>query len=280
MSNIVQDQSVKLNHVQSVIFDWAGTIVDFGSFAPTTIFIAAFKAQYDFTISLAEARVPMGLGKWDHIKAVSALPDVAARWQAQFGTVISTADIDAIYQTFMPLQIAKVGEHADPIPHALDVVNGLKQQGIKIGSCSGYPRVVMDKLIPIAAAKGYVPDCVVATDDVPAGGRPAPYMVLKNVIDMAVTDVGACIKVDDSVPGIEEGHNAGMWTVGLLLSGNEAGLTLAEYLAADAATLHQAREKARDRFTPFHAHYLIDTIADLPQVVADIDARLAAGERP
>ena len=280
MSNIVQDQSVKLNHVQSVIFDWAGTIVDFGSFAPTTIFIAAFKAQYDFDISLAEARVPMGLGKWDHIKVVSELPAVAARWQAQFGTVISKADIDAIYETFMPLQIAKVGEHADPIPHALDVVNGLKQQGVKIGSCSGYPRVVMDKLIPIAAEKGYLPDCVVATDDLAAGGRPAPYMVLKNVIDMAVTDVGACIKVDDSVPGIEEGHNAGMWTVGLLLSGNEAGLTLAEYLAADEATLHQAREKARDRFTPFNAHYLIDTIADLPQVVADIDARLAAGERP
>ena len=280
MSNIVQDQSVKLNHVQSVIFDWAGTIVDFGSFAPTTIFIAAFKAQYDFDISLAEARVPMGLGKWDHIKAVSELPDVAARWLAQFGTMISTADIDAIYETFMPLQIAKVGEHADPIPHALDVVNGLKKQGVKIGSCSGYPRVVMDKLIPIAAEKGYVPDCVVATDDVPAGGRPAPYMVLKNVIELAVTDVGACIKVDDSVPGIEEGHNAGMWTVGLLLSGNEAGLTLAEYLAADEVTLQQSREKARERFTPFNAHYLIDTIADLPQVVADIDARLAAGERP
>ncbi|SGY81657.1 Phosphonoacetaldehyde hydrolase-Phosphonoacetaldehyde phosphonohydrolase [Moritella viscosa] len=280
MSNIVKDQSVKLNHVQSVIFDWAGTIVDFGSFAPTTIFIAAFKSQYDFDISLAEARVPMGLGKWDHIKAVSELPDVAARWKAQFGSMIRTADIDAIYETFMPLQIAKVGEHADPIPHALDVVNDLKQQGVKIGSCSGYPRVVMDKLIPVAAAKGYVPDCVVATDDLPAGGRPAPHMVLKNVIDMAVTDVGACIKVDDSVPGIEEGHNAGMWTVGLLLSGNEAGLTLEEYLAADEATLHLSREKARDRFTPFNAHYLIDTIAELPQVVADIDARLAAGERP
>ena len=73
---------------------------------------------------------------------------------------------------------------------------------------------------------------------------------------------------------------AGRWTLCLLLSGNEAGLTLEEYLAADEATLHLSREKARDRFTPFHAHYLIDTIAELPQVVADIDARLAAGERP
>ncbi|MGB7996010.1 MAG: phosphonoacetaldehyde hydrolase, partial [Photobacterium halotolerans] len=62
--------------VEAVIFDWAGTVVDFGSFAPTTIFVEAFKREYDFDISLAEARVPMGLGKWDHIKAVGELPDV------------------------------------------------------------------------------------------------------------------------------------------------------------------------------------------------------------
>lgn len=266
--------------VQAVIFDWAGTVVDFGSFAPTTIFIAAFKARYDFDISLAEARVPMGLGKWDHIKAVSELPEVAARWKAQFGRTMTKEDIDAIYETFMPLQIAKVAEHAGPIPHALEVVDVLRSRGLKIGSCSGYPRVVLDELIPAAAAKGYRPDCVVATDDLPAGGRPGPFMALKNVVDLAVTDVGACIKVDDSVPGISEGHNAGMWTVGLLLSGNEAGFTLAEYMAADEACIAAARAKARARFAPFNAHYLIDTIADLPQVVMDIEQRLANGERP
>ncbi|MCV6005890.1 phosphonoacetaldehyde hydrolase, partial [Escherichia coli] len=27
--------------IQAVIFDWAGTIVDFGSFAPTSIFVEA-----------------------------------------------------------------------------------------------------------------------------------------------------------------------------------------------------------------------------------------------
>ncbi|MGR5542794.1 HAD-IA family hydrolase, partial [Vibrio campbellii] len=79
----------------------------------------------------------------------------------------------------------------------------------------------------------------------PQGGRPAPFMALKNVIELGVTNVAACIKVDDAVPGIEEGHNAGMWTVGLLLSGNEAGLTFEEYQAADEATLTAAREKAR-----------------------------------
>ena len=117
--------------IQAVIFDWAGTIVDFGSFAPTTIFVEAFQQGFDFEISLDEARVPMGLGKWDHIQAVGRLPDVAQRWEQQMGRAMSSADIDAIYAAFMPLQIAKVADHAAPIPHAIEVVNALKQRGIK-----------------------------------------------------------------------------------------------------------------------------------------------------
>ncbi|GEA61101.1 phosphonoacetaldehyde hydrolase [Vibrio comitans] len=269
-----------LSPIQAVIFDWAGTIVDFGSFAPTSIFVEAFKREYDFDLTLEEAREPMGLGKWDHIQAVGRIPSVDARWVERFGQPMGTQDIDNIYQTFMPLQKAKVADHAAPIPHALDVIQGLKDKNIKIGSCSGYPRQVMDILIAAASDYGYQPDCVVATDDLPQGGRPAPFMALKNVIELGVSDVRTCIKVDDAAPGIDEGHNAGMWTVGLLLSGNEAGLTLQEYLDADEATLQAGRDKARAKLEKSNPHYLIDTIADFPEVIADIERRLMAGERP
>ncbi|WP_428447658.1 phosphonoacetaldehyde hydrolase [Photobacterium nomapromontoriensis] len=267
-------------YIQAVILDWAGTVVDFGSFAPTTIFVEAFRREYDFDISLAEARVPMGLGKWDHIKAVGELPEVNKRWQMKFGQPMQKSDIDKIYQTFMPLQIAKVGEHADLIPGAEATIAKLRAKGIKIGSCTGYPRIVLDALIPVAKTNGYSPDCAVATDDLPAGGRPAPYMALQNLITLQVDDVKACIKVDDSVPGISEGLQAGMWTVALLLSGNEAGLTQAQFEQADEATLAAARTKAADVFAHSGAHYLIDTIANLSDVVADIERRLKKGEKP
>ena len=266
--------------IQAVIFDWAGTIVDFGSFAPTSIFVEAFKQGFDFHISLEEAREPMGLGKWDHIQAVGQLPSVKARWKNQFGREMNSEDIDTIYAAFMPLQKAKVADHAAPILNAIEVVNNLKAQGVKIGSCSGYPRQVMDVLVPVAADYGYHPDCVVATDDLPQGGRPAPFMALKNVIDLGVTNVAACIKVDDAAPGIDEGHNAGMWTVGLLLSGNEAGLTFEEYQQADEATLIAARNKAKQKLGKSKPHYLIDTIDDLPSVIKQIEARILRGERP
>ncbi|UGA53520.1 phosphonoacetaldehyde hydrolase [Vibrio sp. VB16] len=266
--------------IQAVIFDWAGTIVDFGSFAPTTVFVEAFKKGFDFEVHLKEAREPMGLGKWDHICAVGKLPSVDTRWKEKFGRSMTDEDIDIIYAAFMPLQKAKVADHATPILNAIDVVEGLKAAGIKIGSCSGYPRQIMDVLIPSAADYGYNPDCVVATDDLPHGGRPSPFMALQNVIELGATSVAACIKVDDAIPGIEEGHNAGMWTVGLLLSGNEAGLTYEEYLAADDHTLDIVREKARARLQKSSPHYLIDTISDFPKVVDAINNRILAGERP
>ncbi len=48
---------------------------------------------------------------------------------------------------------------------------------------------------------------------------------LANVIALGIDDVAACVKVDDTVPGILEGRRAGMWTVALVCSGNALGLT-------------------------------------------------------
>jgi phosphonoacetaldehyde hydrolase len=269
-----------MSFVEAVIFDWAGTTVDFGSFAPTTIFVEAFRKAYDFDISLKEARGPMGMGKWDHIRSLGDDPAISARWQAQFGCAMSDEDVDLVYETFMPLQIAKVGEHADLIPGTLETTAWLREQGIKIGSCSGYPRPVMEVLQQAAAERGYTPDCVIATGDLKAGSRPGPWMALQNVQELGVSAVSRCIKVDDSAPGIYEGHNAGMWTVGLSLSGNESGLTLEEFLAADEATKADARNKASVNLETASAHYIIDTIADLPGVVKAVQQRIANGERP
>ncbi|MDE2430122.1 MAG: phosphonoacetaldehyde hydrolase [Burkholderiales bacterium] len=265
--------------VRAVIFDWAGTLVDFGSFAPTQVLIDAF-AGFGITVSMNEARQPMGLAKWDHIQALGQQSGVAQRWQEKYGKPMSDADVDALYAAFLPLQIEKVAQYSDLIPGALEVVNQLKTRGVRIGSCSGYPRVVMDKLLPHVAAQGLLVDHAVATDDLKAGGRPGPWMALANVVELGVPDVRACIKVDDTVPGIEEGLAAGMWTVGLSLSGNETGLTLQELDQFSASERDVRRDLAAIKLGRAGAHYVIDTVADLPAVIEMIEARLAKGEQP
>ena len=266
------------NTLQAVILDWAGTVVDFGSFAPTQIFGEAF-AEFDVQVSIEEARGPMGMGKWDHIRTLCDQPQVAERYRKAFGRTPTDDDVTAIYQRFMPLQIEKIAEHSALIPGALDTIAALRGQGIKIGSCSGYPKQVMDKVVALAATNGYVADHVVATDEVP-NGRPWPAQALANVIALGIDDVAACVKVDDTVPGILEGRRAGMWTVALTCSGNALGLTYEQFRALDSATLASERQRIEAMFEGSRPHYLIDTITDLPRVINDINQRLARGEMP
>ncbi|NBB07982.1 phosphonoacetaldehyde hydrolase [Pseudomonas sp. SLFW] len=265
-------------HLQAAILDWAGTVVDFGSFAPTQIFVEAF-AEFEVQVSIEEARGPMGMGKWDHIRTLCDQSPIAERYRKVFGRVPTDEDVTAIYERFMPLQIEKIAEHSALIPGALDTLTRLRQQGVKIGSCSGYPAVVMKKVVELAAQNGYVADHVVATDEVP-NGRPWPAQALANVIALGIDDVAACVKVDDTVPGILEGRRAGMWTVALLCSGNALGMTHEQYQALTPERLDAERTRIHALFEGSRPHYLVDTINELPEVIADINRRLANGEMP
>jgi len=122
-------------------------------------------------------------------------------------------------------------------------------------------------------------DYHVTFDEVPQA-RPWPAMALENVIRLEIKNVGACVKIDDTPVGIEEGRNAGMWTVGLLLSGNAAGLTELEFLALDEESRQDLRDRAAATFDHALPHYLIDTVAQLPAVIEQITERMAQGECP
>lgn len=270
----------KKNFIEALILDWAGTVVDYGSIAPTRIFVEAFEQAFDFKIDLSEARAPMGLGKWDHIQQLGQLPSVHERWVERFGAAMTTQQVDEIYNTFMPLQKAKVADRAEPIPEVINVIQGLQDQGILIGSCSGYPREVMEILVPAAEQYGYRPDCFVSCDDLSAGSRPGPWMALQNVIELGIGAVKHCVKVDDSTPGIEEGLNAGMWTVGLSISGSAVGLSLEEWQQLSDEQQQQARAQAEASLTQAGAHYVIDSLADIQPILLDINRRLMLGEKP
>jgi phosphonoacetaldehyde hydrolase len=137
----------------------------------------------------------------------------------------------------------------------------------------------MEVLLPEAAQRGYAPDATVCASDVRAG-RPEPWMCLRNADKLGVYPLEACVKIGDTVPDIEEGLNAGMWTIGLAKSGNELGMNEQEIAALPADRLQACLERATWRLAAAGAHYVVDTIADVLPVVERIQQRLAAGERP
>lgn len=262
--------------IKAVILDWAGTVLDHGSRAPMGAFVAAF-ARFGVAISIAEARGPMGMAKADHIRLVGRAANAA--WRARHGRDFEERDVQAIFEVFEPLNIAAVEAHAALIPGAAEALAALAARGIRIGSTTGYTRPIMERLAPLAAAQGFAPEVMVCAGDL-AAGRPAPLQMWKAMAEMGVWPASAVVKLDDTPPGIGEGRAAGCWAVGVALTGNIAGLAAEELAALDEAARAGLRARAAAELTRAGAHLVIDSIADLPAAVAEIEARLARGERP
>lgn len=264
--------------VLAVIFDWAGTVIDFGCMAPVVAFRAAF-AEAGLEISEAEAREPMGAAKREHIVQILAMSEVQRRWKAQFGAASTEASVDDLYERFLRIDARSTTEHSDLIPGALDAIAALRAKGAKIGSTTGYPREIMERILPLAAAQGYAPDSCVTVSDV-ARGRPWPDMVQASAAEMGVANPIACVVVDDSPTGLEAARAAGMWAVGVSASGNEVGLPLDAWIALDDGQRVERLKTAALRLQGSGAHFVVETIADLPAMIVAIEARIAAGERP
>jgi len=254
-----------MSRFNAVVFDWAGTMIDFGSFAPMGAFVETF-AKFGVTVTIADARKPMGLPKRSHIAAMLAQPHIAEAWRSAQGATPDEAAIDKVYALFVPLNEEVVGNYCALIPGALEAVNHIRARGMKIGSTTGYTRSIMERVLPLAAAQGYVPDNLVCADDLGLG-RPTPIGMYKCFVDLLVHPAGSVIKVDDTEPGIAEGVAAGCITVGLTLSGNEAGLTLQE-LAALSVTQRQAlHERVAKKLLAAGADHVIGTVAELPALI-------------
>jgi phosphonoacetaldehyde hydrolase len=264
--------------VQAVLLDWAGTTMDFGCMAPAVVFVEVFKRK-GVPITMEEARAPMGAHKRVHIQRITEIDSVRRRWQEKHGRPPDDTDVAAMFADFVPLQLKCLSDYSKLIPGTLEAVAAMRARGAKIGSTTGYTTEMMKINLADAAKQGYLPDSTVCASDVPAG-RPLPYMCLQNVINLGVSPVEACVKIDDTRPGIEEGLNAGMWTIGLAVSGNEIGLPLAQWRVVPEADRTRMRAAAYERMYQCGAHYVVDDISGVARCLDDIEVHLARGERP
>jgi phosphonoacetaldehyde hydrolase len=264
--------------IVAVVFDWAGTMVDFGCRAPVDALLAAFSSE-GVDVTEAEARRDMGVAKRDHVRALLAAPRVCEAWTLAKSKAPDETDVDRLHDALEPLMRAAAATHSDLIPGAAHMAASLRAQGIKVGSSTGYTRTMMADILPLAAAQGYTPDVVVCAGET-AVGRPSPLPMWKALSELKAWPARACVKVDDAEVGVAEGAAAGVWSIGLAGSGNGVGLSLADYASLTPESRTERVARAAAALKAAGADYVIDTIADLPPVLAEISARIAAGERP
>ncbi|MDF1742317.1 MAG: phosphonoacetaldehyde hydrolase [Gimesia sp.] len=261
---------MKPTKIELVIFDWAGTTIDHGCFAPISAFIKAFQAC-GVELTPSQARGPMGLHKRDHIRCLFQIDEIAAQWKAIHQNSWSESDVEHIYETFTPLQVDEAQNYTDLISGVSETVSQLKARGIKIGATTGYPRIVLEPILKVAEAQGYAPDFTMCADEVPAG-RPAPWMIYRNMEALNIFPPGSVVKVGDTVPDIEAGLNAGTWTVGLTQTGSEVGLTVAEFDALNSDQQHKLLQTAETKLKNAGAHFVIPTLKELPEIINQIES--------
>lgn len=251
-----------MKRIEAVIFDWAGTTVDYGCFAPVQAFIEAFK-NYGIEPTMEEVRKPMGMLKIDHIRTMMQMDRITKLWKEIHKREWTEDDIHAIYEIMESKTLAILPDFADVKPHVIETVRKLRERGIKIGSTTGYTDEMMEVVAPIAKANGYAPDLWVSPNAVGNLGRPYPYMMFKNMEALGVSDVRKVIKVGDTVADIKEGKNAGAIAVGIIEGSSVMGLTKAEYDALSSADKMTACKRVTECYKEAGADYVVKDISGI-----------------
>lgn len=268
-----------MNKVDGVIFDWAGTTVDFGCFAPVHVFLQIFQ-EAGIEVTTEEARVPMGMLKRDHIKAMLHMPRIKALWQERKGRPFNEQDIDALYAKFEPMILASLAKYTEPLPEVIETVKLLRENGYKIGSTTGYTDSMMQIVTAGARKNGYEPDFWITPDSTGSYGRPYPYMIFRNMEALRLKSPWTVVKIGDTASDIQEAIHAGVWSVGVVAGSSQLGLTYEEFQNLPEPGRNHAIRAAEQAFLAEGADFTIRTMKELPQLLERINVLLQLGKRP
>lgn len=252
--------------------DWAGTTVDFGCQGPVQAFVEAFQ-EFDIPVTVAEAREPMGMGKREHVAALFAMPRIAALWKERFNARPDASAVDSVYEKVERSMLDVIGRYSVPIQGSVKAIETMRSMGLAIGSCTGYPRSVGEALAKTARKLGYEPDVLVCATDVPEG-RPAPDMCLEVLKRLKVPNPTHAVKIGDTVNDVLEGLRAGMWVIGITLTGSLAGQSEEEMEALPENEKNALHEDISRKLLAAGAHY---TARDLPSCIPVLKSIMAHG---
>lgn len=244
---------------EAIIFDWAGTTVDYGCFAPVQAFMEIFK-EYGIEPTMEETRKPMGMLKWDHIKTMLSMERIRGEFHRIHGRDFTDQDVDEMHEKFAANLMKILDQFSDPKEYVIDTVKYLREKGIKIGSTTGYTDAMMAIVTKEAKKAGYEPDCWFSPDSTGHVGRPYPYMIFKNMEALHISSVKKVMKVGDTVSDILEGKNAGLFTIGILEGSSEMGLTKTEYDALSPEEKEKKKQMVTKRYLDAGADAVIDDI--------------------
>ena len=237
--------------VRAVIGDWSGTFIDKYSDAPALAIQKAFQL-YNMGIELQYVKEPMGMSKVDHIKYL-----LFKHGDSKYYEDKDTFEqfIELLLDAYKKMQKTIITSHCELLPDVLNTLHRLQKQDIKIGLTTGFPKVITDIIVADTQKQGLYLNAHVATDEV-LKGRPYPDGIERNMELLNIKNKHEVVKIDDSETGIQEGINAGVWTIGL-----------SKY----SVTSDINPSISKQILLKAGADYVVDTVQDIPKVINEIN---------
>lgn len=225
---------MKINELEMVVFDMAGTTIDEQNIVYKSLHKAITKFGVDVSLDLVLA---IGAGK----EKYQAIKDILSH--------IDHNDLDKtelIFEYFKKiLDQEYLTASVLPIEGVEEVLEKLKRDGVKIVLNTGYSSQVANVLLQkLKWTEGNQFDALITASDVVIG-RPSPEMILKAMELFGIVDASKVIKAGDSAVDIEEGKNA------------KCGLTIG--VLSGAQTRSQLEDAGPD--------YILDSLASLYSII-------------
>ena len=272
-----------IRHVQAVILDWSGTVSDKYAIAPALCFQKTFQI-FDIHPTMEQCRKTMGIRKDLHIsEMLFNEEDIRSQWIKKFKREPEEKDVLLLHSQFIPIQLKCLASkhYGLLLPGTRKIFNIMRSNNIKIGSTTGFTRPMIDILIDASHKQGIWFDSTVGGDEVVNGCRPFPHMLYKNLDNMGIDDIQTVIKIDDTISGIEEGKNAGCWTVGVSRYSNYMNIDSEEHESQlTTREIKRRNQISRHKLIDAGAHYVIDSLADIMPIIHRINTQLEKGYCP
>lgn len=217
--------------IELVVCDMAGTTVRDAGQVPEA-FTSAL-AAHDIPVTPQAINSLRGASK--RLAILNLIPECADRARRA----------EEVYTTFVQHLARVFNGTVEPVPGAREMMDTLRQRGVRIALNTGFDRETTDLLLDALRWRDGLVDAVVCGDEVSAG-RPAPYMIFHCMEATGVTDVRRVANVGDTVLDLQAGFNAGA--------------------AFNIGVLSGAHKREQMRLHP-HTH-LIDSVAALPELLA------------
>lgn len=255
-----------MGKIEAVIFDWAGTLVDYGCMASVEAYKEIFN-EYGVDLKKEETRNGMGLDKVDHVRQILQIPRINQLWFEKTGMEPNEGDVREINRKFEKVILKKFEEITEPKEHVKTTIDHLRNMGIRIGSTTSYTHEMIDVLKGILQKRKIEIDLVINSEDTNLMGRPNPYMIFKNMEKLGVNSVKNVIKIGDTVNDIKEGVNAGVYSVGVTDGSSEMGLSYDEFEALSDDEKEVKRKEVRKKFEKAGAFYVMNNVKSLPFII-------------